>query len=392
MLQAFPLLKKAAESDPDDLEVQLKLGQTYLAASGIKEAREAALHILDKQPGDEQALVLLAETAVSPDDLEAVRTLIEARRAKDQDRPAYHLALGDLAWKAKNLDIAENEFQSVIKSDPKSATAHIGLGTLYWARNDLKSAGQEFKTAADLSPPRSVMRLRYVDFLMKTGASAEAKNILEDITRKAPDYLPVRAELMKMACAEHRDDDCVARVQNILAQDPLNHDALFEDGILSAAKGELAKSIREFEYLSDTYSQNPLVRYQLALAYLLQAKAAETGERDKSIENAENRLTEAVKLAPQFRAGGHAPRRTQDPERYPGCRRGLTDATNQRTAADYASTLYACVGLSRSATGGSSASSLSANGGIVSERSATSISPRNGTAHATPAGGSSQGV
>ena len=208
--------------------------------------------------------------------------------------------MGDLAWKAKNLDIAENEFQSVIKSDPKSATAHIGLGTLYWARNDLKSAGQEFKTAADLSPPRSVMRLRYVDFLMKTGASAEAKNILEDITRKAPDYLPVRVELMKMACAEHRDDDCVARVQNILAQDPLNHDALFEDGILSAAKGELAKSIREFEYLSDTYSQNALVRYQLALAYLLQAKAAETGERDKSIENAENRLTEAVKLAPQF--------------------------------------------------------------------------------------------
>jgi len=201
ILQAFPLLKKAAESDPDDLEVQLKLGQTYLATSGIKEAREAALHILDKQPGDEQALVLLAETAVSPNDLEEVRTLIEARRAKDQDRPAYHLALGDLAWKAKNLDVAENEFQSVIKSDPKSATARIGLGTLYWARNDLKSAGQEFKTAADLSPPRSLMRLRYVDFLMKTGASAEAKNILEDITRKAPDYLPVRVELMKMACA-----------------------------------------------------------------------------------------------------------------------------------------------------------------------------------------------
>jgi len=300
VLQAFPLLKKAAESDPNDLEVQLKLGQTYLAAGGIKEAREAALHILDKQSGNEQALVLLADTAVTPNDLEEVRKLIEALRAKDQDRPAYHLALGYLALRAKNQDVAENEFHSVIKSDPKSATAHIGLGNLYWARSDLKSAGQEFKTAADLSPPRSLMRLRYADFLMKTGATAEATSILEDITRKAPDYLPVRVELMKIACAEHRDDACGARVQNILAQDPLNYDALFEDGILSAGRGELAKSIREFEYLTSTYSQNAPVRYQLAIAYLLNAKASEARERDKSVENAENRLTEAVKLAPHF--------------------------------------------------------------------------------------------
>src|SRR6185312_5594843 len=140
-----------------DLEVQLKLGQTYLAAREIKEARAAALHILDKQPGDEQALLLLSGTAVGPDDLKEVHTLIEALRAKDQNRPAYRLALGDLALREKNQDVAEKEFQSVIKSDPKSATAHIGLATLYWTRNDLKSAGQEFKAAADLSPPRSVM-------------------------------------------------------------------------------------------------------------------------------------------------------------------------------------------------------------------------------------------
>ena len=38
----------------------------------------------------------------------------------------------------------------------------------------------------------------------------------------------------------------------------------FMDGFLSLAKGDAAKAIREFEYLSNTYSQNPQVRYQLA--------------------------------------------------------------------------------------------------------------------------------
>ena len=48
----------------------------------------------------------------------------------------------------------------------------------------------------------------------------------------------------------------------------------FMDGVLSLGKGDAAKAIREFEYLSNTYRQNPQVRYQLARAYLLSAKSA----------------------------------------------------------------------------------------------------------------------
>ena len=39
----------------------------------------------------------------------------------------------------------------------------------------------------------------------------------------------------------------------------------FIDGVLSLSKGDAAKAIRVFEYLSNTYRQNPQVRYQLAL-------------------------------------------------------------------------------------------------------------------------------
>ena len=47
---------------------------------------------------------------------------------------------------------------------------------------------------------------------------------------------------MQLACAEHQDDDCAARVQNILAQDPINFAALFQDGIFSLAKNDTAKA------------------------------------------------------------------------------------------------------------------------------------------------------
>src|SRR5262249_12861271 len=138
------------------------------------------------------------------------------------------------------------------------------------------------------------------DFLIKTGEGAASESLLEDINRAATDYLPPRVFLMKMACTEHQDEDCIARVQDILSQDPINYDALFMDGILNLGKGDAVRAIREFEYLSNTYPQNPQVRYQLAVAYLLYAKSAGAAESRRAVESAESRLDEAVKLNPSF--------------------------------------------------------------------------------------------
>jgi tetratricopeptide (TPR) repeat protein len=299
--QAYPYLKQAAELNPDDPEVHLKLGLTLLAFRQFAEARDAALQALDKEPGQEQAVLLLADTAVPPaSSIEETRGLIESRRAQDRDRPGYHLALGTLHLRQQDGIRAESEFKAALDLDPKSGSGHVALGLLYWSRNDLKAAEQEFKTAADLAPPRSPMRLRYADFLMKTGSTSEAKAVLEEINHKAPDYLPPRVYLMKIVCAKQQDQDCATRAQNILAQDSLNYDALLQDGVLNLAKGDAVKAIREFEQLSNLYNRNPQVRYQLALAYLQFANSASPVDSRKAVESADSNLDTAVKLAPQF--------------------------------------------------------------------------------------------
>ena len=299
--QAYPLLKKAAELKPDDREVQLKFGLTLLALRQFAEARDAALQVLDKEPGQDQALILLADTAVAPaSDIDETRKLIKSRQAQDQDRPGYHLALGTLDVRQKEKARAQDEFKKALELDPKVATTHTALGLLYWARNDLKAADQEFKTAADLVPWRSPNRLRYADFLLKTGSADAGKAMLEEINRKIPDYLPPRVLLMRIACAKAQDEDCATRAQNILAQDSFNFDALFQDGVLNLAKGNTALAIREFEQLSNIFSQNPQVLYQLALAYLQSAKTASPVNSRNAVDSADSALSTAVKIAPQF--------------------------------------------------------------------------------------------
>ena len=55
------------------------------------------------------------------------------------------------------------------------------------------------------------------------------------------------------------------------------------------AKGDAVAAIRDFEYLSNAYRQNPLVRYQLALAYLLYSNS-----KDLSDANRRNAVDAAV--------------------------------------------------------------------------------------------------
>src|SRR5262249_1657802 len=136
--QPHSLLKKPAELDPDDLEVQRDLGLSNLTLGGFQEARDAALTVLDKQPGDEQALLILANAAVTPADIEETRKRVEDLRQQDQDRPGYHLALGTLDLRAKDQARAESEFKAALDLDPNSSAAFTALAVLYQGRDDLK--------------------------------------------------------------------------------------------------------------------------------------------------------------------------------------------------------------------------------------------------------------
>src|SRR5262249_21332743 len=232
VVQAYPLLKKLVDLQPDDLEVQLKLATIYLSARDFRQARDAASQVLEKEPGNAQALLLLADASQTPDEIEDARKRIQSVREKDQDRASYHLALAALDLRQNEQARAESELKTAVDLDPKSSEAHAALGLMYWSRSDLKETDQAFKTAVELSPPRSPVLLRYADFLLRTGANAEAKKILEETNQKLPDYLPPRVLLMKMACAERQDEDCIARVKNVLSQDSINFDALYQDGVL----------------------------------------------------------------------------------------------------------------------------------------------------------------
>jgi tetratricopeptide (TPR) repeat protein len=287
--RAAAFLMRANQLATNNADVHLKLGLIYLSVGKLKEARDEAGFVLDKNPQDNEAPLLLAEASVEPRDIQETRQRLQKLSQKG-DRASLEVALGTLSFREQDLKTAEAALNRAAKLDPKSDAAYSALGNLYWSEKDLTNAEAAFKTASDLSPSRSTRRLQYAQFKIQNGDVAAGQRILQEIVQKAPDYLPAWLKLADIAAAEKKYDDSAAILSKILARDPENYDALLLNGGLSLAEGDTAKAVTQMEQLQKIYPQAPTIYYQLALAYLA------NNETEKAVDS----LNRAINLQPSF--------------------------------------------------------------------------------------------
>jgi len=287
--EAAQILGRAQQLATTNLEVRLKLGTIYLGAGRSKEARDEAGFVLDKSPRDAQAPILLAEAATTTSDINEIRPRLQKMLQAGETAP-LEVALGTLSFRQRDLKTAEACFKGAVRLDPKFSDAYSALGNWYVEQNDLKQADQAFKTAADLAPSRSGKGLQYAQFKIMTGDPDTGKRLLQDIVKKAPDYLPTWIALAQLAAAEKKYADGVTLLGNVLSRDPQNLEGLLLKGRLEMQQGETAQAINDFEEMAKVFHQVPVVYYQLALARLA------NNESDKAIDN----LNQALNLNPKF--------------------------------------------------------------------------------------------
>jgi tetratricopeptide (TPR) repeat protein len=290
LARAHAFLIKAADLEPENLEVRDKLALNCLSLGDLTNAIAQANFILTKTPGHAEALEVLCGAVTTSNALQQTQAQIEKLRQADQDRASYHVAFGTLALRRADLTNAESEFKKATELDPKSTSALLALGNIYWARRDLGGADQALKSCSDLSPLRSGKRLRYIEFQLLNGKTAEAKHALEEMTKAAPDYLPAWSFLSQIAFGEKRYDDCRALLQRVLSRDPASYDALMLSGNLRLAQGENAKALADFNQMATLFPRNPQVQFQLARSFLL----------NNDVARALGALDAAIALNPNF--------------------------------------------------------------------------------------------
>jgi tetratricopeptide (TPR) repeat protein len=286
--EAAQILGRAQQLDTNNVEVRLKLGTIYLGAGSLKEARDEAGFVLDKNPKDPLAPILLAEAATTNQIAETRQRLQKLSQAGET--APLNVALGALAFRQRDLQTAEVYFKNAVKLDPKFSDGYSALGNLWVAQKDLKQAEASFKSAAELAPPRSGKALQYAQFKIATGDSAAGKQLLQDIVKKTPDYLPAWNALAQFAAAEKKYADGVTLLGNVLSRDPQNLEALLLKSRLELQLGQAAQALADVERTARMFPKVPVVLFQLAQAQLA------GGDTEKAVGN----LNQALTLNPQY--------------------------------------------------------------------------------------------
>ena len=265
-LRALPFLLRAREIAPDNLDARTKLGMVFMSLGEVSEARKEAVAILEQSPNHDEAIILLADTARTPQEIDETEQRLQ--KFTERDRASFHLASASLSIRKGDLASAEGEIQQALALDPKLPSAHLALAALLLLRTNSVQAGQELKTAAELSPIRSAARLKYAEFKANTGAVDEATAMLKEITRQAPDYLPAWGCLAKFAYTKKSYDESLAFLENIFNRDPLDLEGRLLQSEIWLAKGEVNLALEGLDRLNKTYPNVPVAKYQLARAYL----------------------------------------------------------------------------------------------------------------------------
>lgn len=288
--RAFTLLDKLKTADTNDLEVRLPLGLSELALGGAQKARREAVFVLDHQPTNGQAMLLLVDSSLSSNDLADAQQRLDELNTMASGIPGFHLARGGVALRHGDLDSAAASFRQALRLDPKSSTAHFAMANLYLLQHDRTNAETEFRVAAESSPTRSTHWIRYANFIAATGDTNAAVRMLEEISRKAPDYLPALLRQAEFALAGHEFEKCEELLRSVLQRDQTNLDAMKLTAQLRAAQGDLAKSLAELDRAIKAYPRLPELHYRKGATCLV----------NNDLPGAVNSLNQALALEPNY--------------------------------------------------------------------------------------------
>ncbi len=288
MLPAAAFLKKASEIDSKNIPNRIRLAHCYAAIGRFEQAKKEALKLLEQIPDNGDAVVVLAEAAHSKEDIEVAEEQLQKFPKKND--VSFYLASANLLFKSGNPAGAENALRQALAVDPNSAAAHAAMGDLYLFQKDKKQAGEEFKKAAELAPVRSIERLKYAAFESAEGNTEEVRRIATEMTRQAPDYLPGWTLLAELGLKDKKYDEALSLLENVFGRDEENIDGRRLESEVLLAKGDTKKAVDGLEHLDRTYPDTPLIKYQLARAYL----------KDNNTTQATVALDQAVSISPNY--------------------------------------------------------------------------------------------
>jgi tetratricopeptide (TPR) repeat protein len=190
--EAGRLMDEAMKADPGSVYLQTEAASLFLIRQKKKEALDIIQKALSKEPGNPDALAMLAQIKRDEKDFAAAKKACRKILEKDPENEEIHVFLSQIFVEEKDLPGALEALRKMVKILPRSYSAHFLMGIVYAEMEKWGRAEARLKRAIELDPENTGPVFELLKIYRKQGRDGDVLEAYQDLLDKMPgDFITI---------------------------------------------------------------------------------------------------------------------------------------------------------------------------------------------------------
>lgn len=266
-----------AAQHPSRADAFLVLAMLYGQQNNLEEAEKILQRGLAENPGNPLLQISLARLSMQMNKAEKAEELLKQLIAGQPEQLEHRNVLAGFYIQQQRPDDAEKVYREAIDADVKDGKRYLLLAEFLARRGKAEEAIAELNRAIAGNPKDSVPRFGLANLHEQRKEAEKAERIYLDIIaldERAPDALKAKNRLALLALTQGGEDKAVTLVDEILAENPQDNQALLLRGRIALSRNDAQGAIASFRSVLKDQPDSVEVLGLLATAHLLDGKPA----------------------------------------------------------------------------------------------------------------------
>jgi len=238
-----PLLK----AQPDDQRLTILIGMSHYGLSQFAEASPLLKRAADRDPQNLTLLLTLAHSCLLSHQYQCVLDAYHRIIGLNSESAEADMLVGEALDEMKDTEGAIREFRAAEAANPKEPNVHFGLGYLLWKKNNYTDAAPEFKAEVDSDPRHFQAMLYLADSDLQMNRLDEAESLLEKLERIDSNSYKEHLDLGIVYADQGKNQTALKEFERAAKVDPSEASAHWRMGRLYRSMGRAEEAKAEFE-------------------------------------------------------------------------------------------------------------------------------------------------